>query len=106
MKKHIKKIDRRSATGMLIVVTIFILFVTVFMFQSNIMSKAVDRTQQEQFLDNHRETVMFYPDDAVYHLQKGLTGEGYPCEADGVLGNETITAYNEWRAKNEENENR
>ena len=62
----------------------------------------IDREQQEQFLDSHRETVNFYPEDAVYHLQKGLTGEGYPCEVDGVLGNETITAYNEWRVNNEE----
>ena len=87
-------------------ISIFLLFSTVAMFvfvlyyyvQSQDTNE-IDREQQEQFLDSHRETVNFYPEDAVYHLQKGLTGEGYPCEVDGVLGNETITAYNEWRAK-------
>ena len=89
-------------------ISIFLLFSTVAMFvfvlyyyvQSQDTNE-INREQQEQLLDNHCENIMFYPDDAVYHLQKSLTGEGYPCEMDGVLGNETIKQYNQWRVNNE-----
>lgn len=53
-----------------------------------------------QVIDNHADTLLFYPPDAVIHLQKGLTAEGFNCAIDGILGAETITKYNEWKERN------
>ena len=41
--------------------------------------------------------IVYYPADAVKALQNSLKAEGYDIQVDGVLGAETLNAYNQWK---------
>lgn len=54
-----------------------------------------------EFLDKHQEMLVFYPEDAVRCLQRALNSEvNYQLEVDGILGKQTIEAYDDWHSAN------
>ena len=42
-------------------------------------------------------SITYYPSDAVRLLQVSLQGEGYDIVADGIFGQETLTAITRWQ---------
>jgi len=61
---------------------------------ANIKDEVVN-AEIEKRLDNNQIT--YYPSDAVRLLQVSLQGEGYDIVADGIFGQETLTAITRWQ---------